>query len=154
MNSEGDHLLQQADGWLDMMNAVLHAPRAVAFAFNLRFRADGEILMPRDGPVFRRGFVEKDGADGLETGVGQEAEDFRGSGEITEDSGAFAEAAHASGTCFRRDTIRFAAQGMDFLLRENARVNLKTALNQGIHVHYALPCALRLIQPVPPATPG
>lgn len=54
----GDHLFKQLHRGLHVGNAVLHAPWAVAFARGLRGRADGEILMPRDGPVFRRGFVK------------------------------------------------------------------------------------------------
>ena len=65
MDADGDHACEECDRGLHVGDAVFQAPRAVAVAWALRLRADGEILVPGDWPVFRRGFVKKDGADGM-----------------------------------------------------------------------------------------
>ena len=71
MDSQGDHLHEQFSWWLDVVDSCLFGPRAVAFDFVSFFDGDGSILMPGNGPIGLRRFVEEETSHRLTFGCRQ-----------------------------------------------------------------------------------
>ena len=70
VQADGNHLSQNVDRGLNMVNAVLDGPGAKARDVAALADGNGEILVPRDKPIGGRRFVEENGADGAGCGEG------------------------------------------------------------------------------------
>jgi len=64
VQSDGEHLLEESGGWLNVGNAILRAPRTEASHLGPGTECQRQILVPRNQPIRIRGLVEVDGADG------------------------------------------------------------------------------------------
>jgi hypothetical protein len=64
MESDGEHLLQDRDGRLDVNDAILGGPGPISRHIFLPFDRDGQVLMPDYLPVGVRRLVKQNGADG------------------------------------------------------------------------------------------
>jgi len=78
MESEGEHLIEQRGGWLNVDDAFFDRPAGEARDFSSFLDADAEVLMPGDAPVGVLVFVEKEAANG--EGGGPEELEEEGSG--------------------------------------------------------------------------
>lgn len=58
-----EHPLQEFDGWLNMRNAILHAPRAEAGNIDAVPKCQSQVLMPWNQPIRFGGFGEVNGAN-------------------------------------------------------------------------------------------
>src|SRR5439155_18700823 len=88
MQSGGEHLFEKVDGWLNVRNAVLDAPRSETRGISPGTKCQGEVLVPGHQPIGFRDLVEVDGLDGTRVGWQVRANDVEkpgGPGELRHD---------------------------------------------------------------------